>query len=72
MAADRCDRLCRDLPRVEAIRHRRAENLVGHHLRPLRDAAPAAARRERKTVVYSPTAGARELLESDHLQAEQA
>lgn len=99
MADDRCDLLCLDLPRAEAIRARldpelahtaaarakalgdptrllialalreggelcvcdlawitaRAENLVGHHLRQLRNAGLAASRREGKIVFYSLT-----------------
>lgn len=99
MADDRCDLLCLDLPRAEAIRQRlqsdlateaaahakaladptrslialalldggelcvcdlawitgRAENLVGHHLRTLRDAGLAGSRREHKIVFYSLT-----------------
>ena len=99
MAGDRCDLLCLDLPRAEAIRagldHElaqtaavrakaladptrllialalrdggelcvcdlawiaaRAENLVGHHLRQLRNAGLARSRREGKIVFYSLT-----------------
>ena len=99
MPDDRCDLLCLDLPRAEAIRaslrpelathaaarakaladptrllialalHEgrelcvcdlawisgRAENLVGHHLRALRDAGLACSRREHKIVFYALT-----------------
>ena len=40
----------------------RAENLVGHHLRALRDADLAGFRREGKIVFYSLTPAGRELL----------
>lgn len=45
----------------------RAENLVGHHLRTLRDAGLASSRREGKIVFYSLTELGRALLDS-HLQ----
>ena len=45
----------------------RAENLVGHHLRTLRDAGLACSRREGKIVFYSLTELGHALLES-HLQ----
>lgn len=100
MARDRCELLCLDLPRAEALREtrlgaepaaaaaaragamgdptrltlaaalaeggelcvcdlswiaERAENLVSHHLRVLRDAGLAGSRREGKMVLYSLT-----------------
>lgn len=109
MADDRCDLLCLDLPRAEALRaarleprvaegaaHRgraladptrltlavalrdgvelcvcdlawiteRAENLVSHHLRTLRDAGVAQSRREHRIVFYSLTEVGHELLAS--------
>ena len=108
MPGDRCDLLCLDLPRAEAIRQRlrpdlaadaavrakaladptrllialalrdgeelcvcdlawitsRAENLVGHHLRSLRDAGLADSRREHKIVFYTLTDAGRELLDA--------
>jgi len=108
---DRCDLLCLDLPRAEAIRKRlrpvvaeraaalakaladptrllialalrdgeelcvcdlawitgRAENLVGHHLRALRDAGLAGSRREHKIVFYALTDTGRQLLDA-HLE----
>lgn len=111
MPGDRCDLLCLDLPRAEAIRQRlrpdlaadaaarakaladptrllialalrdgqelcvcdlawitgRAENLVGHHLRTLREAGLASSRREHKIVFYALTDAGRELLDA-HLQ----
>jgi ArsR family transcriptional regulator, lead/cadmium/zinc/bismuth-responsive transcriptional repressor len=42
----------------------RAENLVGHHLRTLRDAGLATARREHKVVFYALTDPGRDLLEA--------
>lgn len=42
----------------------RAQNLVSHHLRVLREAGLAAARREGKTVLYSLTEEGRCLLEA--------
>jgi DNA-binding transcriptional ArsR family regulator len=107
----RCDLLCLDLPRAEAIRARlqpslagqaaararaladptrflialalrdgdelcvcdlawitgRAENLVGHHLRALRDAGLAGSRREHKIVFYALSDAGRDLLEA-HVQ----
>jgi DNA-binding transcriptional ArsR family regulator len=107
VAEDRCDLLCLDLPRAEAIRERldldlaiataarakaladptrllialalrdgeelcvcdlawilaRAENLVGHHLRALRDAGLACSRREHKVVFYALTDAGRRLLD---------
>ena len=107
MADDRCDLLCLDLPRAEAIRARldvaaaeaaaarakalgdptrlliatalhegeelcvcdlawivgRAENLVGHHLKVLRNAGLARSRREGKAVFYALTNVGRALLE---------
>jgi DNA-binding transcriptional ArsR family regulator len=104
---DRCDLLCLDLPRAEAIRARlqpglaaraaarakaladptrllialalrdgeelcvcdlawiagRAENLVGHHLRTLRDAGLASSRREHKIVFYALTEAGRQLVD---------
>jgi ArsR family transcriptional regulator, lead/cadmium/zinc/bismuth-responsive transcriptional repressor len=47
----------------------RAENLVGHHLRALRDAGLASSRREGKIVFYSLTAAGSALLEA-HLATE--
>jgi DNA-binding transcriptional ArsR family regulator len=111
VSEDRCDLLCLDLPRAEAIRKRldlnlaagasarakaladptrllialalhdggelcvcdlawitaRAENLVGHHLRTLRDAGLACSRREHKIVFYTLTDTGRRLLDA-HLQ----
>src|SRR5919204_3917384 len=111
MADDRCDLLCLDLPRAEAIRAKldplvadtaaarakalgdptrllialalrdgeelcvcdlawitaRAENLVGHHLRALRDAGLASSRREHRIVFYALTDTGRRLLEA-HLE----
>ena len=45
----------------------RAENLVGHHLRALRDAGLASSRREHKVVFYTLTDGGRQLLDA-HLE----
>jgi ArsR family transcriptional regulator, lead/cadmium/zinc/bismuth-responsive transcriptional repressor len=45
----------------------RAENLVGHHLRALRDASLATSRREHKIVFYTLTKAGRDLLEA-HIQ----
>jgi DNA-binding transcriptional ArsR family regulator len=42
----------------------RSENLVGHHLRSLRDAGLARSRREHKIVFYSLTEAGGELLRS--------
>ena len=42
----------------------RSENLVGHHLRVLRDAALATSRREQKMVFYSLTTEGHELVRS--------
>jgi DNA-binding transcriptional ArsR family regulator len=42
----------------------RAENLVGHHLRALRDAGLAASRREGKIVFYSLTTIGRRFLDT--------
>jgi ArsR family transcriptional regulator, lead/cadmium/zinc/bismuth-responsive transcriptional repressor len=42
----------------------RAENLVGHHLRALRDAGLARSRREHKIVFYTLTDAGRKLLET--------
>lgn len=42
----------------------RSENLVGHHLRALRDAGLACSRREHRVVFYSLTRAGRELLGS--------
>lgn len=42
----------------------RAENLVGHHLRALREAGLARSRREGKIVFYSLTAGGRRLIDA--------
>jgi ArsR family transcriptional regulator, lead/cadmium/zinc/bismuth-responsive transcriptional repressor len=108
MADDRCDLLCLDLSRAEAIRAtlsadtardaamrsralgdvtritvalalqaggelcvcdlawiaERAENLVGHHLRVLRDSGLARSRREGKIVFYSLTANGDQLLDT--------
>jgi DNA-binding transcriptional ArsR family regulator len=49
----------------------RAENLVGHHLRALREAGLADSRRDGKIVFYSLTATGRSLLDA-HLAATQA
>jgi DNA-binding transcriptional ArsR family regulator len=46
----------------------RAENLVGHHLRTLREAGLAASRREGKIVFYSLTTPGQALLNA-HLQS---
>ncbi|MGH2922948.1 MAG: ArsR/SmtB family transcription factor [Solirubrobacterales bacterium] len=107
MADERCDLLCLDLEKAEAIRRRRlgaersailarqakaladptrltlatalleggelcvcdlawilerAENLVSHHLRTLRDAGLVAGRRDGKMVMYSLSERGRELL----------
>jgi ArsR family transcriptional regulator, lead/cadmium/zinc/bismuth-responsive transcriptional repressor len=111
---DRCDLLCLDLPRAEAIRRsldhdvvaraaayakafadptrllialalrdgeelcvcdlawitNRADNLVGHHLRSLRDAGLASSRRDRKIVFYSLTNTGCQLLDA-HLAVAQ-
>ncbi len=108
MSDDRCDLLCLDLPRAEAIRALlqptvaaqaaararaladptrflialalrdgnelcvcdlawitgRAKNLVGHHLRALRDAGLASSRREHKIVFYALSVAGRDLLEA--------
>jgi DNA-binding transcriptional ArsR family regulator len=108
---DRCDLLCLDLPRAEAIRAQlqprlavqaaaqakaladptrllialalrdgeelcvcdlawitgRAENLVGHHLRALRDGGLANSRREHKIVFYTLTNAGRDLVDA-HVQ----
>jgi DNA-binding transcriptional ArsR family regulator len=113
---DRCDLLCLDLPRAEAIRGRldptaaaaaairakalgdptrfliavalregdelcvcdlawiagRAENLVGHHLRTLRDAGLATSRREGKVVFYALTTEGRELVDASSSAAKAA
>lgn len=115
MSHDRCELLCLDLPRAEAIRRRlgaglatqaaarakaladptraliafalhagdelcvcdlawitaRAENLVGHHLRVLRDAGLASSRREHKVVFYTLTPAGQQLLDV-HLQHAEA
>jgi ArsR family transcriptional regulator, lead/cadmium/zinc/bismuth-responsive transcriptional repressor len=42
----------------------RAENLVGHHLRALREAGLATSRRDHKIVFYSLTNAGRELLDA--------
>jgi len=112
VADDRCDLLCLDLPRAEAIRTgldvaaaaraastakvlgdptrltiamalregeelcvcdlgwitMRAGNLVGHHLRALREAGLARSRRDGKIVFYSLTAIGRSLVDA-HLAA---
>jgi ArsR family transcriptional regulator, lead/cadmium/zinc/bismuth-responsive transcriptional repressor len=49
----------------------RAENLVGHHLRSLREAGLAESRRDGKIVFYSLTATGRSLLNA-HLAATEA
>ena len=49
----------------------RAENLVGHHLRVLREAGLARARRDGKIAFYSLTATGRRLVEA-HLAAVEA
>ena len=111
MSDERCELLCLDLPRAEAIRARlqprvaaaaaarakaladptrllialalreaeelcvcdlawitgRPENLVGHHLRTLREAELASSRREHKIVFYALTDAGRELLDA-HVQ----
>jgi ArsR family transcriptional regulator, lead/cadmium/zinc/bismuth-responsive transcriptional repressor len=108
---DRCDLVCLDLARAEAIRQRlhldlvaaaaarakaladptrllvalalrdggelcvcdvawitaRAENLIGHHLRALRDAGLTCSRREYKIVFYTLTHAGRGLLNA-HLE----
>ena len=106
---DRCELLCLDLPRAEALRSsriapsaaqaaaaragaladptrltlaaalrdggelcvcdlawvaERSENLVGHHLRTLREVGLARSRREHRMVLYSLTGPGRALLES--------
>ena len=43
---------------------RRAENLVGHHLRALRDAGLAGSRREHKIVFYALTELGERLLDA--------
>jgi ArsR family transcriptional regulator, lead/cadmium/zinc/bismuth-responsive transcriptional repressor len=108
MADDRCDLLCLDLEKAEALRHsrlaparanggagqakalgdptrltlawalaetdeacvcdlawvmERAENLVSHHLRILRQAELARSRRKGKMVLYSLTPRGRELVQ---------
>jgi DNA-binding transcriptional ArsR family regulator len=112
VADDRCDLLCLDLPRAEAIRAKldpelahtaavrakalgdptrllialalhdggelcvcdlawiagRAENLVGHHLRQLRNAGLARSRRDGKIVFYSLTPTGAALIDA-HLGA---
>jgi DNA-binding transcriptional ArsR family regulator len=112
VADDRCDLLCLDLPRAEAIRAKldpelahtaavrakalgdptrllialalhdggelcvcdlawiagRAENLVGHHLRQLRNAGLARSRRDGKIVFYSLTPMGAALIDA-HLDA---
>jgi DNA-binding transcriptional ArsR family regulator len=45
----------------------RAENLVGHHLRVLREAGLASSRREHRIVFYSLTRAGRDLLQA-HVQ----
>ncbi len=107
MADDRCDLLCMDLPKAEALRAtrlpadraahitrrakaladptrllvalalgqtdelcvcdlawvtERAENLVSHHLRVLRDAGLVASRRDGKMVLYAMTSAGVALL----------
>ena len=47
----------------------RAENLVGHHLRALRDAGLANSRREGKIIFYSLTPAGSALLDA-HLSTE--
>lgn len=42
----------------------RAENLVGHHLRALRDAGLACPRREHRIVFYTLTGAGRQLLDA--------
>ena len=42
----------------------KAENLVGHHLRVLREAGVASSRREGKIVFYTLTATGRQLLDA--------
>ncbi len=108
MADDRCDLLCLDLPRAEAIRAAldpemtastaargralgdptraaialalrqgselcvcdlawitgKAENLVGHHLKALRETGLASSRRDGKIVFYTLTALGRQLLDA--------
>jgi DNA-binding transcriptional ArsR family regulator len=115
VSEERCDLLCLDVPKAEAIRHRldgeriaeaatmakalgdrtrlmiavalreggelcvcdlawitgRAENLVGHHLRTLREAGLASSRREHKIVFYALTDTGRDLLDA-HLQLAEA
>jgi len=50
----------------------RSENLVGHHLRALRQAGLVRSRREGKMVLYQLTSEGRALLSSVLLPAEQA
>ncbi len=114
MANDRCDLLCLDLPRAEAIRARldtqiaetaaararalgdptrllialalrdgrelcvcdlawiagRAENLVGHHLRALRNAGLARSRRDGKIVFYELSDSGQAILDAHLASAE--
>jgi ArsR family transcriptional regulator, lead/cadmium/zinc/bismuth-responsive transcriptional repressor len=116
MAGDRCDLLCLDLPRAEAIRAtldpaiaetaaarakalgdptrllialalrdgeelcvcdlawiaKRAENLVGHHLRQLRTAGLARSRRDGKIVFYALTGTGRRLVDANLASSEAA
>lgn len=108
MGDDRCDLLCLDLPRAEALRHgldaeaveraaarakalgdptrlaaavalrsggelcvcdlawilERAENLVSHHVRALRQAGLARSRRDGKMVLYALTETGVELVDA--------
>jgi DNA-binding transcriptional ArsR family regulator len=115
MADDRCDLLCLDLPKAEALRAarmtderlrvladrakalsdptrltiaaaladtdelcvcdlawvtERAENLVSHHLRALRNAGLVRSRRDGKMVMYAVTDGGRALLSAVRAEAE--
>jgi DNA-binding transcriptional ArsR family regulator len=72
MADDRCDLICIDAPRAEAIREMllddgidlswitgRSQNLVSHHLRVLRSRGVVRSRRDGKLVMYSLTSAGR-------------
>lgn len=49
----------------------RAENLVGHHLRALREAGLARSRRDGKIVFHSLTASGRELVDAHRLAVQE-